>query len=149
LTANIPFVYADVVQAMLDPKTGVKVQDRSYLFRSYPQCFVASEMVDWILSYHKTKENKVLTRQEGVEFGDLLRAAGIFAHVVDPHTLSDQYLFFRFQVSRTSKVLGKDEFVEEIKPSTHLFKVLDMDKKEVDLSVYKGKVCLFVNVASY
>jgi hypothetical protein len=141
---------------MLDPSTGVKVQDRTYRLKNYPQCFICSELIDWMLLYFKFKDGKTLSREQAVEFAEKLREARIFGHVVDSHKFSDQYLFFRFQVNLSSTFEGKDsapvisQIVKEVPvASTHQFTVMDIDLKPVDLSIYKGKVCLFVNVASY
>lgn len=155
LSVTVPFEYGDIVKAMLDPTTGVKVQDRTYRLKNYPQCFICSEMVDWILHYFKFKDEKTLTRDEAVVYADKMRGARIFGHVIDSHKFSDQYLFFRFQVSlqsvfETISTISITEPVKEVPvASTHNFSVLDIDLKPVDLSIYRGKVCLFVNVASY
>jgi len=156
LSVTVPSEYTEIVKAMLDPTTGVKVQDRSYRLKSYPSCFICSEMVDWILLYFKFKDSKSLTRGEAVDYADKMREARIFGHVVDSHRFADQYLFFRFQVSlqstfetKDSQTISKEPIKEVPVASVHNFSVLDIDLKPVDLSIYKGKVCLFVNVASY
>lgn len=49
-----------------------------------------------------------------------------------------------------SKTLAQDISAEELleKANVYKYKVIDIDKKEVDLLDYKGKVLLIVNVAS-
>ena len=67
------------------------IKDRTYRFRKYKNCFVASEVVDIML-----RENLVTTREEGVNLGiQLQKRCNLWSHVVDDHTFGDKYLFFR------------------------------------------------------
>ena len=81
-------------EIILKLKSGLKVKDRSYRLRTYRQCFVGSEAVDFML------ENGLAeTRQAAVELGVRLQTErDLFQHVVDveKHRFSDEYLFFRF-----------------------------------------------------
>jgi hypothetical protein len=70
---------------MLDKEFGIKVEDRTYRFKNYPQCFICKEAVDWILNYYQFKLDKKITREEAIKIGDELRSQNIFAHVVDSH----------------------------------------------------------------
>lgn len=161
LVVEIPSKYESIVKSMLDKTTGVKVEDRTYRLKTYPNCFIASQLVDWLQMYYQFKLNQKITREEATDFGEKLREADIFAHVVDAHNFKDGYFFFRFQVDEKSKIMSpelekklEEEEKEKSLPldfqgkTVHDFKVLDIDKKEVDLSIYKGYVKLFVNVAS-
>jgi len=190
LVVTVPLKYNEIVKRMLDKEFGLKVEDRSYRLKQYPQCFVCSQAVDWILNYYQFKMDKKITREEATLVGEELRSANIFAHVIDSHKFKDEFLFFRFQVSLKSKFEQKKELniekkvekleefpikkeenketaeekkevkIEEKKEevedeidikgvSVHQFKVLDIDKNLVDLSIYNGYVKLFVNVASF
>lgn len=72
---------------------GLVIKDRSYHFKSYKTCFVASELVDWFVS-----SGEVESRAKGVELGQLLVDTDYIHHVVDEHYFEDAYLFFRFRL---------------------------------------------------
>jgi len=103
LVVTVPLKYNEIVKRMLDKEFGLKVEDRSYRLKQYPQCFVCSQAVDWILNYYQFKMDKKITREEATLVGEELRSANIFAHVIDSHKFKDEFLFFRFQVSLKSK----------------------------------------------
>jgi hypothetical protein len=71
---------------------GVEIKTRSYHLRSYYACFIASELVDWLL-----QNSEATTRQDAVEIGQMLVRADYIHHVVDEHHFEDGYLFFRFR----------------------------------------------------
>ena len=72
-------------------KANVNIQDRKYLLKTFKQCFVGSEAVDFLV-----KEGHAPTREDAVELGKALQAAGLFEHVTRDHIFADEYLFFRF-----------------------------------------------------
>jgi len=80
-----------LVERMRGPE-GVKIKDRRYGLKSYSDCFVGLEAVDWLVRDHDC------SRQEAVEIGQLLVERGIIHHVVDRHSFKDEYLFYRFYV---------------------------------------------------
>jgi hypothetical protein len=83
--------------------TGFDVQDRRWRFRKYPNCFVASEAVDWM---HK---NLGISRSEAVDIGNRLLQRDLIHHCVDGwRTFKDDYLFFRWsteELRRTQVVV--------------------------------------------
>eukprot|EP00047_Mylnosiga_fluctuans_P022565 m.122003 g.122003 ORF g.122003 m.122003 type:complete len:1345 (+) comp9305_c0_seq3:42-4076(+) len=70
---------------------GCIIGTRTYLMKSYKQCFVGSELVDWLLA-----EGDVRDRAEGVQLGQTLLLAGFIEHVVVEHEFKDKHLFYRF-----------------------------------------------------
>jgi alpha-tubulin suppressor-like RCC1 family protein len=75
---------------------GVEVRDRRYRLKVYPGCFVASEIVDWLVG---NKVNGVQTRKQACNVGQQLVNQGFIQHVVDvAKPFKDKYLFFRFLV---------------------------------------------------
>lgn len=72
-------------------RDNVVVQDRTYRFRTYPQCFVGSEAVDVLMKLFDFKN-----RQEAVKLGRKFMDRGLFFHVVFEHTFKDGYYFYRF-----------------------------------------------------
>jgi hypothetical protein len=72
-------------------KGNVKIEDRKYLLKTYPQCFVAKEAVDYLVA-----SGAAASRQDAVELGRALQSTFLFEHVTRDHQFSDGYLFFRF-----------------------------------------------------
>ncbi len=68
---------------------GLDVRSRMHGLRSYADCFVGTEAVDWLV------RNQRLDRQQAVRLGQRLVAQGLMAHVVNEHDFKDQALFYR------------------------------------------------------
>jgi hypothetical protein len=71
---------------------GLSIQNRTYHLRSYYSCFVASELVDWLIASGEAED-----RNHAVQLGQLLIDTDYVHHVVDEHNFQDSYLFFRFR----------------------------------------------------
>ena len=67
---------------------GLDIRDRMHHLRSYKQCFVAREAVDWMV-----RELKV-GRAEAAHIGRRMVALGWMRHVLDEHDFEDAELFF-------------------------------------------------------
>jgi len=67
---------------------GLDIRDRVHHLRSYRQCFVAREAVDWLVRELK------LSRTEATHIGRRLVALGWVRHVLDEHDFDDADLFF-------------------------------------------------------
>jgi hypothetical protein len=82
----------DIWKEMIKMPYGVPVQDRSWLLRSYPQCFIgtSSSCLKFILIYLVGKEcvdwlvkNKYASdREEAVKIGNAMMARNILQHVL-------------------------------------------------------------------
>ncbi len=79
----------DLVDQMRGP-LGLKIKDRRYRLRMYPQCFVGSEAVNWLVQTQNTTKDKALW------LGQILVNRGIIHHVLDEHHFEDGYFFYRF-----------------------------------------------------
>lgn len=84
---------------------GLDIQDRSYHFKKYPACFVASDAVAWMVAKMK------LTPTHAVAVGQALGALGLLYHVEQKHLFEDQPWFFRLAVSRSADPMGYTETV--------------------------------------
>ena len=69
---------------------GLEIRERRYRFNVYDSCFIGSEAVNWL------RETQNWTRDEAVDFGQILIDRGIIHHVTDEHPFKDAYLFYRF-----------------------------------------------------
>jgi Domain found in Dishevelled, Egl-10, and Pleckstrin (DEP) len=68
---------------------GVDIKDRRYRLRIYPECFVASEAVTWLERALRA------SREQAVNIGLALQAAGLIYHVAKEKSFADAELFFR------------------------------------------------------
>lgn len=70
----------------------LSVKNRTYHLKTYYSCFIASELVDWLISSGEAED-----RRKAVQLGQLLLETDFIHHVVDEHNFEDGYLFFRFR----------------------------------------------------
>lgn len=70
---------------------GLSIKERSFRLKSYPQCFVGREAVDWLVSHLE------VSRQEAVAIGQRLVKENWIHHVVDEQSFQDDYFFYRFR----------------------------------------------------
>ncbi|MEN9215154.1 MAG: DEP domain-containing protein [Gloeomargarita sp. DG02_3_bins_56] len=71
-------------------RDGVEVQDRRYQFQTYPQSFVGSEAVEWLM------RTQGLSRKPAVQVGQELLELGLIAHSTGEHPFRDGNYFYRF-----------------------------------------------------
>lgn len=93
LTQNSPQhtpINLQALAAQMKGPGGVEVKDRRYRLNVYPDCFVGSEAVDWLMRTQKA------TRKEATRLGQLLYKEGLIQHVLDEHPFDDDYLFYQF-----------------------------------------------------
>mmetsp|Transcript_25744 Transcript_25744/g.64641 ORF Transcript_25744/g.64641 Transcript_25744/m.64641 type:complete len:210 (+) Transcript_25744:29-658(+) len=93
--AEVPPEFADVVRDLRKPEAvgGLEIRDRYHFFTRYRECFVASDMVSWLVSYQVVK-----TREEAVIYAQRLQQLGILEHVVDSKPFEDGVFYYRFQL---------------------------------------------------
>ena len=80
------------IVAAMEGSDGLDIRDRRYRFNFYRACFVGSEAVDWLV------QKQHFTREEALEFGQILIERGIINHVTDEHSFRDEYLFYSFNI---------------------------------------------------
>lgn len=88
-------------------KSNVKLSDRSYRLKTYKQCFVGSEAVDYLVQSGATA-----TREDAVLLGNVFMEMHLIEHVLRDHPFKDEYLFYRFVGAneRTSKCTCVKEY---------------------------------------
>ena len=79
----------EIVVAMRGPE-GVSIRDRRYRFQAYADCFVGLDAVDWLVRTYE------FSRPQAVAIGQKMLERGIIHHVLDEHSFTDSYLFYRF-----------------------------------------------------
>ncbi|MEL6441441.1 MAG: mechanosensitive ion channel domain-containing protein [Cyanobacteria bacterium J06621_8] len=75
-------------------KNGLNIIGRHYHFNYYPDCFVGSEAIDWLVKHQD------FAREEAIELGQILIERGIIHHVTDEHPFEDRYLFYQFDLDQ-------------------------------------------------
>ena len=70
---------------------GIQIKERHFHLKSYRQCFVGSEAVDWLVSHLK------ISRQDAVIVGQRLINENWIHHVLDEQAFQDGYFFYRFR----------------------------------------------------
>lgn len=71
---------------------GVQIKEREFRLKTYSQCFIGSEAVDWMVSYLD------ISRREAVQIGQRLIDEDWIHHVVDDQDFEDEYFFYRFRL---------------------------------------------------
>ena len=75
----------------LQGENGVQMLDRRWHWRLHYNCFVGSDMTNWILLRFRDIE----TREAAVEFGNTLMQAGLFVHVKSEKDFRDGQYFYQ------------------------------------------------------
>ncbi|XP_033880002.3 rap guanine nucleotide exchange factor 4 isoform X1 [Acipenser ruthenus] len=68
------------------------IRDRKYHLKTYKQCCVGTELVDWIMQQSPC----VHSRTQAVGMWQVLLEEGVLNHVDQEHNFQDKYLFYRF-----------------------------------------------------
>lgn len=88
--SSTPQINLPELVAQMKGDQGLDIQDRRHRLNIYPQCFVGSEAVIWLMRTQRA------TRKEALRIGRLLMRKRIIHHVLDEHPFDDAYLFYRF-----------------------------------------------------
>ncbi|XP_048455368.1 rap guanine nucleotide exchange factor 4 isoform X3 [Rhincodon typus] len=68
------------------------IRDRKYHLKTYKQCCVGTELVDWMIQQTPC----VHSRPQAVGMWQVLLEEGVMNHVDQEHNFQDKYLFYRF-----------------------------------------------------
>lgn len=82
----------ELVLLLRQPGSGLPIMNRKWHFKTYPNCLVGSELVDWLMCHLPLR-----SRKEAVQIGDRLLNEGYLESVVEPgKPFKDHYLFYAF-----------------------------------------------------
>lgn len=98
VSAAVDHLNLGKIYAELRAKQGVAVADRSYLGKIYPQCWIGSEAVDWLVARNQ------LARHEAWMVLQRLEQFGLLEHVVQEHDVKDGMYYYRFTRPAVSAV---------------------------------------------
>ncbi|KAI6073956.1 DEP domain-containing mTOR-interacting protein-like isoform X1 [Aix galericulata] len=83
---------------------GKLIKDRRYHLRTYPNCFVAKELTDWLIDHKEAPD-----RETGIRLMQKLMDHYIIHHVCDEHSdYKDAKLLYRFRKDDGTFPLNKD-----------------------------------------
>nr|XP_033818452.1 DEP domain-containing mTOR-interacting protein-like isoform X2 [Geotrypetes seraphini] len=83
---------------------GKLIKDRRYHLRTYPNCFVAKELTDWLVEHKEAPD-----RETGIRLMQKLMHHNIIHHVCDEHSdYKDARLLYRFRKDDGTFPLDKD-----------------------------------------
>eukprot|EP01125_Pyxidicula_operculata_P003722 TRINITY_DN1498_c1_g1_i1.p1 TRINITY_DN1498_c1_g1~~TRINITY_DN1498_c1_g1_i1.p1 ORF type:complete len:1676 (-),score=371.59 TRINITY_DN1498_c1_g1_i1:567-5594(-) len=80
-----------ILKQLREPVRGIKIKDRTSRLRKYPQCFLASNLVNWIVNNLNKSVN------EAIDIGRELEQEGFIYHISHNRNFENSDLFFRFQ----------------------------------------------------
>ena len=78
---------------------GIKIKDRKYRLKVYPQCFLGNEAVRWFI------QNLKLSHEDALRMGQRLIDEKWIHHVADDHGFKDDELFYRFYWDEDSPLI--------------------------------------------
>ncbi len=78
-----------LVQEIRNSQT-LEVKNRWYNFKQYPECFIGSELVNWL------EQNKNVLTEEAIALGQNLLKYRLIYHVHNDHDFKNEFLFYRF-----------------------------------------------------
>ncbi|XP_065843089.1 uncharacterized protein [Oscarella lobularis] len=102
-----PDEYAHLVREI---KQSGLVKDHKYHLRTYKNCFVGRELVNWLM---KRRGGKL--RMDAIQMGRELVKRHFCRHVTEDHDFKDEYLFYRFVEDSKRNALNM-EYVTECEP---------------------------------
>lgn len=74
-----------------DLRQNVEIKNRTYHFKTYPQCFLGSDAVKFFCTQKYAE-----TVEDAVTVGEGLLQLGVFHHVTKDHGFKNEDLFYRF-----------------------------------------------------
>jgi len=115
---------SDLVKKMRDHRKGVQIKKRTFKLKTYYDCFVGKEAVDWLV-----RELKLQDRQEAVAVGEMLMFRGIIQHVTNTEPFVDGYFFYRF--TQDERKAHKKELAKKVSPFLYHIPTLFFNEQEI------------------
>jgi len=125
-----------------DLAENLEIRNRTYLFQTYEDCFVAEEAVTWMVD-----NEWAMDREHAVDMCRELGNAGVIKRVHKDHEFKDTYLFFRIDVGKISTLLSEaqhsctDSEKKRITVGTRSLERLSifLDEKDGNEGPHRGK----------
>lgn len=84
------------VEGAMRRRDGVPIEERNYLSKTYPRCFIGSEAVDWMAARCGLSVGAAET------IGERMLELGIFHHVLDEHGFLEGRYYYRFRADESA-----------------------------------------------
>lgn len=81
----------------LGSRGGLDIRDRIYWLRTYRNCFIGREAVDWMV------RQLGMQRSDAVVVGKRMLALGLFEHVMQEHDFEDAELYYRLATNSSAE----------------------------------------------
>ncbi|KAL3935053.1 MAG: hypothetical protein SGBAC_009354 [Bacillariaceae sp.] len=123
-----------IQQIALEVERGLPVRDHRWRLRTYKNCFVGTECVDFMV-----RSQLVETRSQAVELGRRLTIElNLFEHVMQEHEFKDEHLFYRFvERERRTSVLETMDFSSEMLLDLSLERLAAQLKRDLEVKKYQ------------
>eukprot|EP01100_Stratorugosa_tubuloviscum_P007684 TRINITY_DN3171_c2_g1_i1.p1 TRINITY_DN3171_c2_g1~~TRINITY_DN3171_c2_g1_i1.p1 ORF type:complete len:568 (-),score=220.56 TRINITY_DN3171_c2_g1_i1:26-1708(-) len=121
----------NVITRMRDPALGIQSRDRTYHMRTYKDCFIGSELVDWMMV-----SLPISQRSEAVIIGKKIREFGYLLHVADDHDFEDAFFFYRWTPKCADLKLVNEQVDND--PTSIRFDSIDISHFEVQRLLGSG-----------
>jgi len=82
---------------------GVTVKDRKWRLKTFPQCFIGKEAIDWLV-----KNQKFSDREKAVNLAQAIMDEGLISHVVEDQYFEDKLLYYCFNTPEVAKKLMQE-----------------------------------------
>jgi hypothetical protein len=92
-----------ILSALTNPNHGIKIMNRRWHLKLFENVFVGAELCDWLLSHL----SDIQTRDEAIQFGNVLLQKGAIEHSRGKHCFLDGYYFYRIKSDQTAKSTTK------------------------------------------
>ncbi|EPY53591.1 DEP domain-containing protein [Schizosaccharomyces cryophilus OY26] len=83
-------------------QNGPKIDDITWHYRVYENCFLGSEFVSWIVNTF----TEINTREEALSFGNSLLESGLIEHIRKKHPLLDGHYIYRLSSEFNTKPMS-------------------------------------------
>lgn len=77
--------------AMQDPQDGLEIVDRRWHMTTHKNCFIGTDLVSWLIKNFEDIDS----REEAVDYGNLLMDKNVFNHVNGKHRFLDGHYFYQ------------------------------------------------------
>ena len=129
LTKNAPF--ETIAKNMQQSENGVNFSDRLWHFITYRHVFIGKDCVDWFLQNFADIDS----REDAVNFGNILLNQGYFEHVLAKHGFLDGHYFYRIKQEYVSQ-----DLVLKTKSNSSWFKTLSLTQLDIFNSDMESKL---------
>lgn len=110
---------------VLESPQGIPIMNRRWHMKNYNRCFVGMDLVNFLVENF----TDIDTREEAVEYGNLLMSKNVIQHVISKHHFLDGHYFYRLNKEAVEDATGEGADAEDNGSMTD-DKISHSDKKK-------------------